>query len=147
MNPTGRAVPHPESRISQRRCTQSDMSAGWRSGVHSGPNSARFARPQVFPRHMHDCFTVGVMLRGAGTLWYRGANRVTHRGNVVVIPPGEVHTGGVGRGTDVLSYLAVHVPADDVLDGQRILATLLRESRAGITPVPMVHGPPRCCTS
>jgi AraC-like DNA-binding protein len=32
--------------------------------------------------------------------------------DVVVIPPGEVHTGGVGPDSDVLSYLAVYVPAD-----------------------------------
>ena len=52
------------------------------------------------------------MLRGVGTLWYRGAERTAHRGDVVLIPPGEVHTGGMGRETKVLSYLAVHVPAD-----------------------------------
>ncbi len=69
-------------------------------------------RRQVFPRHTHEYFTLGLMLQGVGTLWYRGAERVAHRGDVVLIPPGEVHTGGMGRGTTVLSYLAVHVPAD-----------------------------------
>ena len=69
-------------------------------------------RRQVFPRHTHEYFTLGVMLRGVGTLWYRGAERTAHRGDVVLIPPGEVHTGGMGRETKVLSYLAVHVPAD-----------------------------------
>jgi AraC-like DNA-binding protein len=54
------------------------------------------------------------MLRGAGTLWYRGVERLTYRGDVIVIPPGEVHTGGLARETEVLSYLAVHVPADVV---------------------------------
>lgn len=29
-----------------------------------------------------------------------------------MIPPGEVHTGGLGRGKVILSYLAVHLPAD-----------------------------------
>jgi AraC-like DNA-binding protein/mannose-6-phosphate isomerase-like protein (cupin superfamily) len=69
-------------------------------------------RTQVFPRHTHDYFTLGVMLHGVGTLWYRGADRTTQRGDVVVIPPGEVHTGGLGRGTGILSYLAVHLPPD-----------------------------------
>lgn len=67
---------------------------------------------QVFPRHAHEYFTLGVVLRGVGALWYRGANRVTAPGDVVAIPAGEVHTGGLARGTAVLSYLAVHVPAD-----------------------------------
>jgi AraC-like DNA-binding protein len=31
---------------------------------------------------------------------------------VVVIPPGDVHTGGVARGSSILSYLAVHIPAE-----------------------------------
>ncbi|MEP6731460.1 MAG: AraC family transcriptional regulator [bacterium] len=69
-------------------------------------------RTQVFPRHSHDYFTLGVVLRGAGTLWYRGLERTLQRGDVVVIPPGEVHTGGMGPGSEVLSYLAVHVPPD-----------------------------------
>ncbi len=64
---------------------------------------------QVFPRHSHDYFTLGLMLRGAGTLWHRGAEHIAYRGDVVVIPPGEIHTGGQTRGTTVLSYLAVHL--------------------------------------
>jgi AraC-like DNA-binding protein len=69
-------------------------------------------RTQSFPRHTHEYFTLGLMLRGVGTLRYRGIDRLTYRGDVVVIPPGEVHTGGLARDTKVLSYLAVHVPAD-----------------------------------
>lgn len=69
-------------------------------------------RTQVFPRHSHDYFTLGVMLRGVGTLWYRGADRILRPGHVVVIPPGEVHTGGMARGNDLLSYFAVHLPAE-----------------------------------
>lgn len=67
---------------------------------------------QVFPRHAHEYFTLGVVLRGAGTLWHRGAERVAYRGDVVVIPPGDIHTGGPARGADVLSYLALHLPEE-----------------------------------
>ena len=67
---------------------------------------------QTFPRHTHEYFTIGVVLRGVGTLWYRGSETTLHPGDVVVIPPGEVHTGGLDRGSSVLSYLAVHVPAN-----------------------------------
>jgi len=71
-------------------------------------------RAQSFPKHTHDFFTIGVMLRGAGRLWYRGADRLTLRGEVVVIPPGEVHTGSLAPGADVLEYVAAHVPAEFV---------------------------------
>jgi AraC-like DNA-binding protein/mannose-6-phosphate isomerase-like protein (cupin superfamily) len=69
---------------------------------------------QSFPRHTHDFFTIGLVLRGAGPLWYRGASRVARCGDVVVIPPGEVHTGGVAPGVDVLEYVAAHVPVEVV---------------------------------
>lgn len=67
---------------------------------------------QQFPRHTHDLFTVGVGLRGIGMLWYHGTNYIRHHDDVVVIPPGEVHTGGVGPRATVLSYLAVYVPPE-----------------------------------
>jgi AraC-like DNA-binding protein/quercetin dioxygenase-like cupin family protein len=73
-------------------------------------------RAQSFPRHTHDFFTIGLVLRGAGTLWYRGADHLARRGDVVVIPPGEVHTGSVAPGADVLEYVAAHVPAEVVAD-------------------------------
>lgn len=83
-------------------------------------------RAQTFAKHTHDFFTIGVMLRGAGRLWCRGADHLTLPGDVVVIPPGEVHTGAVAPGADVLEYLAAHVPAEivagcvDDVSGDRI---------------------------
>jgi AraC-like DNA-binding protein/quercetin dioxygenase-like cupin family protein len=71
---------------------------------------------QTFPKHTHDFFTIGTVLRGAGTLWYRGAEHLARRGDVVVIPPGEVHTGSVAPGAEVLEYVAAHVPAEVVDD-------------------------------
>lgn len=71
---------------------------------------------QSFPKHTHDFFTIGLVLRGAGTLWYRGAVHLARPGEVVVIPPGEVHTGSVAPGAGVLEYLAAHVPAEVVAD-------------------------------
>ena len=71
---------------------------------------------QTFPKHTHEFFTIGLVLRGAGTLWYRGAEHLAQRGEVVVIPPGEVHTGAVAPGAGVLEYVAAHVPAEVVTD-------------------------------
>ncbi len=67
-------------------------------------------RTQVFPRHTHDFYTIGVILDGPGTLWHRGGAHLTYPGDVVVIAPGEVHTGAVAPGAMRLSYLAVHLP-------------------------------------
>jgi AraC-like DNA-binding protein/mannose-6-phosphate isomerase-like protein (cupin superfamily) len=74
-------------------------------------------RQQAFSRHSHDYYTIGVMLEGRGTIWYRGAEHVSAAGDVIVIPPGEIHTGGVGRDAEVLSYLALHAPAELVSAG------------------------------
>jgi AraC-like DNA-binding protein/mannose-6-phosphate isomerase-like protein (cupin superfamily) len=65
---------------------------------------------QTFARHSHDTYTLGLVLGGAGTFWCRGAERFARKGDVVVIPPGEVHTGSVGTGVESLSYLAVYLP-------------------------------------
>jgi AraC-like DNA-binding protein len=67
---------------------------------------------QTFTRHTHDTYTLGMVTRGAGTFWCRGAEHLASRGDIVAIPPGEVHTGSVGSGVDALSYLAVYLPAD-----------------------------------
>jgi AraC-like DNA-binding protein/quercetin dioxygenase-like cupin family protein len=73
-------------------------------------------RAQRFPKHSHDFYTIGLVLRGIGSLWYRGAERLTHPGEVVVIPPGEIHTGSLASGADVLEYVAAHVPAELVTE-------------------------------
>lgn len=71
-------------------------------------------RTQTFPRHTHPYFTLGVMLRGVGTLWCEGTTRLLHRGDVVVIAPGDVHTGGLGADGGVLSYVALQIPTEIV---------------------------------
>jgi AraC-like DNA-binding protein len=68
-------------------------------------------RAQTFPRHAHETYTIGVGLRGIGSIWCRGESHVRGPGAIVVIPPGEVHTGGVGPHSDVLSYVVAYVPA------------------------------------
>ena len=65
---------------------------------------------QAFTRHTHDTYTLGMVLGGAGTFWCRGTEHFAVRGDIVAIPPGEVHTGSVASGADALSYLAVYLP-------------------------------------
>ncbi len=89
-------------------------------------------RTQVFPKHTHEFVTIGLMLRGRGRLWIRGERHETQRGDIVVIPAGEVHTGSVAPGATVLSYLAAHVPLgvmDEAGGGRRDLASpIVRDS-------------------
>ena len=68
-------------------------------------------RAQEFARHEHPYFTIGLMRRGIGTLWSSGVTYRLRHGDVVIIPPGEVHTGGLDATGGVLSYVALHVPA------------------------------------
>jgi AraC-like DNA-binding protein/mannose-6-phosphate isomerase-like protein (cupin superfamily) len=69
-------------------------------------------KSQTFARHSHDTYTLGLVLGGAGTFWCRGEERFACKGDLVVIPPGEVHTGSVGVGVDSLSYLAIYLPVE-----------------------------------
>lgn len=46
-----------------------------------------------FARHVHDGFAIGVIVEGAETFEYRRGNHVAPAGSVVVINPGEIHTG------------------------------------------------------
>jgi AraC-like DNA-binding protein len=46
-----------------------------------------------FAPHSHEGFAIGVIERGAETFAYRRANHVAPAGSIVVINPGEMHTG------------------------------------------------------
>jgi len=46
-----------------------------------------------FSRHVHYGYAIGVIERGAETFYYRGGNHVALAGSIVVINPGEIHTG------------------------------------------------------
>ncbi len=47
----------------------------------------------TFPRHTHDGYVIGVIEHGAEAFNYRGALHVAVAGEIVVVNPGEVHTG------------------------------------------------------
>src|SRR6267143_4462380 len=51
---------------------------------------------EVYGKHRHDTYAVGVTDRGVQVFDYRGATRVRTRGQVVVLYPDEVHNGRAG---------------------------------------------------
>ena len=53
---------------------------------------------QVFARHAHDNFAIGVVEAGIGAFTYQGATQVAPAGSIFVINPGVVHTGGGFQG-------------------------------------------------
>jgi AraC-like DNA-binding protein len=71
-------------------------------------------RSQVFPRHHHPYYTIGIIRHGVGTLWCRGVTLALHPGDAVVIAPGDAHTGASGTQATLI-YTAMHVPADLVI--------------------------------
>ncbi len=46
-----------------------------------------------YPRQSHETWAIGVVDGGTGGIWYRGENQRGGPGEVIVISPGEVHTG------------------------------------------------------
>lgn len=53
---------------------------------------AHFVR-QVFPRHSHDCYAIGIIEEGAMGFRYLGGSHVASTGLVNLVVPGEVHDG------------------------------------------------------
>lgn len=67
-----------------------------------------------FAKHTHEGFAIGVIERGAETFYYRGAIHVAGAGSVVVINPGELHTGQAVT-SEGWSYRMIY-PAADLLE-------------------------------
>lgn len=65
-----------------------------------------------FARHTHEGFAIGVIERGAETFYYRGQTHVARAGSVVVINPGELHTGQAVRLEDGWTYRMIYPAAE-----------------------------------
>ncbi|GGQ61873.1 AraC family transcriptional regulator [Streptomyces pilosus] len=77
--------------------------------------TARFSRHEYAP-HAHDEFTVGVTIGGLETIAYRGGRIVSGPGTIVVLEPGEMHTGGPAS-PDGYSYRALYAAPALLTDG------------------------------
>ncbi|MFJ3668196.1 AraC family transcriptional regulator [Streptomyces sp. NPDC090106] len=71
----------------------------------------------VYAPHAHDEFTVGVCVGGSEIIDYRGGRFETGPGSIVVLAPGEVHTGGPGNATDGYAYRALYAATSLLSDG------------------------------
>ncbi|GAB2790423.1 AraC family transcriptional regulator [Streptomyces chlorus] len=77
--------------------------------------TARFDRHEYAP-HAHDEFTVGVTTGGLEAIAYRGGRIVSGPGSIVVLEPGEMHTGGPAA-SDGYAYRALYATPALLTDG------------------------------
>ena len=76
----------------------------------------------AYAAHRHDTYTIGLTLSGIQSFTYRGAERASYPGQIVVLHPDEQHDGRAGDDA-AFRYRAAYIsPADiqDVLDGQAL---------------------------
>ncbi|MGW3105193.1 helix-turn-helix domain-containing protein [Streptomyces sp. NPDC001100] len=87
---------------------------------HCGPPldllTARFDR-HVYAPHAHEEFTIGVCVDGSELIDYRGGHIRTAPGSIVVLAPGEMHTGGPANTTDGYAYRALYADPALLTDG------------------------------
>ncbi|MFF9085151.1 AraC family transcriptional regulator [Streptomyces sp. NPDC014991] len=78
--------------------------------------TASFQR-HVYAPHAHDEYTIGVCVGGSEIIDYRGGHVRTGPGTIIVLEPGEMHTGGPGNPTDGYAYLALYAEPSLLADG------------------------------
>jgi AraC-like DNA-binding protein len=87
---------------------------------HGGPPldllTANFRRHTYAP-HAHEEYTVGVCVGGCEVIDYRGGHIRTGPGTIVVLDPGEMHTGGPANATDGYAYRALYAEPALLTDG------------------------------
>ncbi len=77
--------------------------------------TAAFDR-HVYAPHAHEEFTVGVCVSGEEVIDYRGGRIRTGPGSIVVLAPGEAHTGGPGT-SDGYAYRALYAEPSLLTEG------------------------------
>ena len=68
---------------------------------------------EAFPRHWHEEWGVAVIRQGTNRFWYRGAWHNAGPGAIVVVPPGEVHDGGLKK-DEVWGERMCYVPVESM---------------------------------
>ncbi|WP_269582792.1 AraC family transcriptional regulator [Roseibium sp. Sym1] len=68
-----------------------------------------------FSPHRHDTYAIGLTMNGVQTFSYRGEQRASLPGQVIVIHPDEVHDGGAGT-EEGLRYRMLYVAPEQISD-------------------------------
>lgn len=84
--------------------------------------TARFDK-HVYAPHTHAEFSIGVCVGGSEVIAYRGGHISTGPGSIVVLAPGEMHTGGPATQTDGYAYRALYAAPSLLSDGTLTLGT------------------------
>jgi AraC-like DNA-binding protein len=92
-----------------------------------------------FDRHAHDTIAIGVIDAGVGEFWCRGGVHCVPPDTMVLIDAGEVHTGGVARGSESLWYRMVYLSPS--------VASALTSHAWTPFSVPSAHAPPLATTA
>ncbi|GHH21894.1 AraC family transcriptional regulator [Streptomyces lanatus] len=82
--------------------------------------TARFDR-HVYAPHAHDEFTIGVCVGGSEIIDYRGGRIRPGPGSIVVLAPGEMHTGAPAA-SEGYAYRALYADTSLLTDGARSTA-------------------------
>lgn len=113
------------------------MCAETGDGIHAAPAEAGIERIEArfrgngFSPHRHDTYAIGLTISGVQTFRYRGEQRASQPGQVIVIHPDELHDGGAGTGEGLL-YRMIYLPPEQIAD---VLVT------AGHPGLPFVASP------
>ncbi|MGN6362258.1 MAG: AraC family ligand binding domain-containing protein [Thermomicrobiales bacterium] len=93
----------------------------------------------AFTRHTHDTFAIGVVEAGGERFAYRGAEHVAPAGSIILINPGEPHTGQATT-ADGWAYRMLY-PAPELLAAVAELAGQPGQRRIPFFAAPVVHDP------
>ena len=88
---------------------------------------------EVYQKHRHDTYAVGVTDRGVQVFDYRGSARFSTRGQVVVLYPDEVHDGRAGT-ADGFGYRIIYIDPACLIEALRVV-------RGRPYPLPFVSEP------
>lgn len=88
-------------------------------GIRTAPEEAGIERIEArfrgngFAPHRHDTYAIGLTLSGVQSFQYRGEERASMPGQVIVIHPDELHDGGAGT-EHGLRYRMIYVPPEKI---------------------------------